>query len=465
MKIKICGAARTVTGSQYIVEVNHKQMLLECGLYQGKRDESYERNQQFPFEVGDIEAVVLSHAHLDHCGNLPNLVKKGFKGAIYATQATIDLAEVVIKDSGHIHEQDVRYLNKRRAKKGLPAVEPLYTQLDAEAVLPLFVKKAYNERFSPMEGVTVTLVDAGHILGSAAIILDLEENGIKRRLWFSGDVGRTDMPLLRNPVLPYDADYLLMECTYGDKAHDNIQNAFDEFGEVIKRTVKRGGKVIVPAFSIGRTQLLVYALNELIARRQIPRIPVVVDSPMAVTASDIYKRHHECFDEETWQFISDYGHPALDFKGLFYTRSVQDSKDLNDRKEPMVIISASGMAESGRILHHLANNIEDKRNTIVIVSWQSPDTLGRRLAEKQEKIRIFGEEYTRRAEVATIGGLSAHAGQKTLVDYALACRARLKKTILIHGESDQAGALMQKLKEAGSTGVSYPQIGEVIEIT
>ena len=448
MKFIPHGAAQTVTGSKHIIEVNGKRIMLECGLFQGKRQKTYDYNLNFDFDPQSIDAVILSHAHIDHSGNLPNLVKKGFKGQIFATHATRDLAEIMLKDSGHIHEYDAGYVNKKRRKQGLPQVEPLYTIRDAERTIPLFTPIPYDQPFEPVPGVAARFIEAGHILGSAAILLDLEEARNKVRLWFSGDIGRPDMPLLRDPVLPvdYGVDYLVMECTYGDRPHDDISRAFEEFQAVVERTIRRGGKVIIPAFSVGRTQTLVYCLNELMSAGDLPKVPVIVDSPLAVAASDIYRRHPECFDQETWDFITKYRAPALDFDQLTYTRSVEESKALNERKEPMIIISASGMVEAGRILHHIKNNIDDERNTILIVSWQAPYTLGRRLAERQRNVRIFGEDYYRRAAVETINGLSAHAGQALLVDYARSVAGQAKRVILIHGEPVAAAALQEKLR-------------------
>ena len=460
MKLTIYGAAQTVTGSKHLLEVSGRQLLLECGLFQGKRAETYDYNLNFDFDPKSVDAVILSHAHIDHSGNLPNLVKSGFRGPIYSTDATRDLADVMLKDSGHIHEYDVQYLNRKRRKKGLPPVEPLYTLQDAAQTMPFFRQIPYEETFEPIPGVTARFFDAGHILGSAAVMLDLEEKGNKRRLWFSGDIGRPEMPLLRDPVLPggHDVDYLLMECTYGDRPHDNINPAFDEFRDVVERTVTRGGKVIIPAFSVGRTQTLVYILNELMTSGALAPVPVIVDSPLAVSASDIYRRHPECYDRETWQFISEHRHTALDFDQLTYTRSVDESIALNHRDEPMIIISASGMVEAGRILHHVKNNIHDERNTILIVSWQAPYTLGRRLADREREIRIFGESYYRRAQVETINGLSAHAGQGLLVDYARSVSGRAKGIILVHGEEKAANGLKKKLSsDPDLPPVHYPK--------
>jgi metallo-beta-lactamase family protein len=313
--------------------------------------------------------------------------------------------------------------------------------------------------------VTARFVDAGHILGSAAIVLDIEENGQSSRFWFSGDIGRRDLPLIRDPVLPSEADTLLMECTYGDKPHRHPQHAYEELRDVVKRTVDRGGKVIVPSFAVGRTQELVYCLHRLIDSGDIPRIPVVVDSPLAVNATDIFRAHPECFDEETLAFMREDPHQsALGFDMVTYTRSVEESKALNFYQGPMVIISASGMAENGRILHHLKNNITDKRNTVLIVSWQAPHTLGRRLADREVEIKIFGEKFVRKAEVATIGGFSAHGGQLFLLEYAQATQETVGKIFLVHGENGPAKALREKMDEVGFSKVYYPELYASMEL-
>jgi metallo-beta-lactamase family protein len=465
MKITFHGAAQTVTGSQHLVSVDGYNLLLDCGLFQGRRQDTYETNLNFPFDPKKLHAVLLSHAHIDHSGNLPNLVKQGFRGKIYTTRATAHLANIMLMDSGHIQESDAEYVNKKRAQKGLPPIEPLYTLADAADVAQQFQGKEYGEVFEPAPGVVASLVDAGHILGSAAVVLDVEERGRAQRLWFSGDIGRRNLPLLRDPILPSDTDYMIMECTYGDKPHNDPSTAYDELCVAVTRTVRRGGKVIIPAFAVGRTQELVFDLHKLMDAGEIPRIPVIVDSPLAVNASDVFRAHPECFDEETREFVrTDRHKAALGFDLLTYTRSVEESKALNTRREPMVIISASGMAETGRILHHLKNNIEDPRNTVLIVSWQAPNTLGRRLVEGEKRVRIFGEEYPRRAEVVTINGLSAHAGQDFLVEYARAARGQVKGIYLVHGEEQPARILQQKLAQAGLTQVEYPAKGYSVEV-
>jgi len=464
MKIRFHGAAQTVTGSQHLLEVNGSRILLDCGLFQGRRSETYERNRNHPFDPSSIDAVILSHAHIDHSGNLPHLVKHDFSGPIFATKATADLADIMLRDSGHIQESDAMFVNKKHAKRGEAPIEPLYTIEDAEQVSSHFRPIEYEQTFEAAPGVTARFVEAGHILGSAAVVLDIEENGRKLRLWFSGDIGRRKLPLLRDPVLPEAADYLLMESTYGDKPHRDPDDAYVEFRDVVNRTIRRGGKVIIPAFAVGRTQELVYCLNQMMQSGDVPKVPVFVDSPLAVNASDIFRKHPEVFDEETREFVAHAKHPALDFAQLTYTRSVEESKALNERKDPMVIISASGMAEAGRILHHLRNNIENPNNTICIVSWQAPYTLGRRLADREKRIKIFGEGFTRRAEVATIGGLSAHAGRDLLVEYALAVKDQVKKVFLVHGEEKSAMALKEKLAEEQLSQVYYPELHSVAEI-
>ncbi|WKZ42755.1 MAG: MBL fold metallo-hydrolase [Anaerolineales bacterium] len=464
MRINFHGAAHTVTGSQHLLEINEHRLLLDCGLYQGRRDESYARNLNFSYDPRSVDAVILSHAHIDHCGNLPNLVKKGYEGPIYATHATVDLATIMMADSGRIQESDAEFVNRKKSERGESLIEPLYTEADARQAASLFRGVNYSQSFEPIPGVTVKFVEAGHILGSAAISLEIEEKGRKIRFWFSGDIGRYGLPLLRDPILPEPVDYLLMECTYGDKRHHDPSEAFDEFRDVVRRTIKRGGKVIIPAFAVGRTQELVYNLNMMMHDGDVPRVPVFVDSPLAVNASEVFMRHPEVFDAETRKFVEEARHPALDFKMLTYTHSVEESKALNKRTDPMVIISASGMAETGRILHHLRNNIEDSKNTVCIVSWQAPYTLGRRIADREKQIKIFGEPYTVNAEVATIGGLSGHAGQDLLIKYATTVKKAVKKVYLVHGEEKGAKPLMEKLAEQNMHDVFYPDLHDSDEI-
>ena len=464
MRIDFHGAAQTVTGSQHLLEINGHRLLLDCGLYQGRRSETYERNLNFSHDPRKLNAVILSHAHIDHAGNLPNLVKKGFEGPIYATRATVDLATIMLADSGRIQESDAEFVNKKRVARDEETIAPLYTEADAAKAAQRFYPVDYNQPFVPVPGVVARFIEAGHILGSAAVSLEIEEKGRKIRFWFSGDIGRFKLPLLRDPVLPENVDYLLMESTYGDKPHLDPSLAFEEFHDVVNRTLQRGGKVIIPAFAVGRTQELVYHLNMMMFAKDVPPAPVFVDSPLAVNASQVFRKHPECFDDETRWFVQQAQHPALDFKLLTYVQSVEESKALNLRKDPMIIISASGMAETGRILHHLKNNIENSKNTICIVSWQAPNTLGRRLADREKQVRIFGEPYHVNAEIATIGGLSGHAGQDLLTRYAVNVKDTVKKVFLVHGEPIPAAALTEKLKYQNMHEVYYPALHSSVEI-
>src|SRR3990172_6827292 len=465
MRIWFHGAAQTVTGSRHLLEINGHRLLLDCGLYQGRRHDTYERNLNFPFEPTSVHAVVLSHAHIDHCGNLPNLVRRGYQGPIHATHATADLADIMLRDAGHIQESDTSYLNKKLKRRGQPLVDPIYTGVDAAVAARHLTSHDYDHPFEPVPGVSASLVEAGHILGSAAVVLDIQDRGRTLRLMFSGDIGRPGMPLVRDPVPPNEIDYLIMECTYGDRTHEAPDQAYASLHDLVKRTIERGGKVIIPAFAVGRTQALVYYLHQMFERNELPRVPVYVDSPLAVNVTAIFREHPECFDGETQAFMrSDPHGAALGFDMLTYTQSVNDSKAINERPGPMIIISASGMAETGRILHHLRNNIQDERNCILITSWMAPHTLGRRLAEGEKQVRIFGETFNVRAEVGTLAGLSSHADRDYLLTYVRQAGGRLKGIFLVHGERGPAEALMERMKDAGLPPVSFPALGDEVEI-
>jgi metallo-beta-lactamase family protein len=373
MKIEFLGAVRTVTGSMHLLTINGTRILLECGLYQGRRAESFERNRTLGLDATQVDMLVLSHAHIDHSGNIPSLVKNGFEGNIFSTPATRDLCSIMLADAGHIHEADAEYLNKKRRRAGQPPIEPLYTREDAARSMRHFVSINYERPFPLAPGVTVTFYDAGHILGSAMVCLDIEEEGRQRRLLFTGDLGRPDLPILRDPYIPHDVDILITESTYGDRLHGSMEQNMGALRDVVNQTYHRGGKVIIPAFSVGRTQNIVYTLHQLIARREIPLLPVYVDSPLSVNATEVFLLHPECYDQETRQFLLDTdSQNPFSFATMHYVREVTQSKAINDLRSPAVIISASGMCETGRILHHLKNNIEDPRNTIAIVGWQAP---------------------------------------------------------------------------------------------
>jgi metallo-beta-lactamase family protein len=465
MDIHFWGAAQTVTGSAHYLTVNGRHLLLDCGLFQGRRSETYAVNRSFCLPPQKIDAVVASHAHIDHIGNLPNLVKHGFEGPIFATRGTVGLSELMLMDSANIQESDARYINKRRKKRGEPEVEPLYTTGDATQAISLLEGRNYNEPFEAIPGVMVSLVEAGHILGSAAVVLDIEEKGKQFRLWFSGDIGRMDMPILKDPVMPFDADYLIMESTYGDRAHPSYENACEELQQVLVRTLGRGGKVIIPAFAVGRTQELVYAIHRMMDAGDIPTVPVFVDSPLAVNVTDVFRKHQDVFDREAREMVrEDPSQGALGFDRLTYIRSVEESKELNQRDDPMIIISASGMVEVGRILHHLKNNLHDPRNTLLIVSWMAPHTLGRRLVEGQRQIKIFGEVFENRMDVQSIQGFSAHAGQDLLVEYAARLKGQVKEIFLVHGEERGALPLMDLLKVRGLENVHYPGRNHVFHL-
>ncbi|MFW6096838.1 MAG: MBL fold metallo-hydrolase RNA specificity domain-containing protein [Chloroflexota bacterium] len=470
MNIQFHGAVRTVTGSQHLINVNGKQILLDCGLYQGRRHDTYERNQNLPFDAAQVDVLVLSHAHIDHSGNIPNLVKSGFQGDIVCTYATRDLCAIMLRDSAKIQEQDIRYLNRKRARKDQPPVEPLYTMSDAVASLNQFTAMGYDRSRQIMPGVTLTLLDAGHILGSAIVVLDIEDREAGRdvRVVFSGDLGRPDQPIIRDPQPVHEADVLLLESTYGTREHEPVAELEDKLEQVVNDTYRRGGKVIVPAFAIGRTQELVYYLHQLARKRDIPPdLKIFVDSPLAIDATGIYRLHPEAYDRDLEAFmLTVKGNDPFGFDMMRYTRSVEQSKELNFLREPAMIISASGMAEAGRILHHLKNNVEDSRNTVLIVGWQAPHTLGRRLVEKRDVVKIFGEEYRLHARVETINGFSAHADRSELLDWVGRFQKRPRQTFVVHGDEDVSLAFAKTLQQrAGLQNVRVPKLGQKFEIT
>lgn len=468
MNIQFHGAVRTVTGSQHLITVNGKKILLDCGLYQGRRDDSYSRNLNLPYEAKEVDVLVLSHAHIDHSGNIPNLVKNGFQGDIVCTYATRDLCAIMLRDSAKIQEQDIAYVNRKRQKKGQPPKEPIYTMEDAVASLNHFTAMGYDRPRQIMPGVTLTLADAGHILGSAIVILDIEDEEAKRdvRVVFSGDLGRPNRPIIRDPDYVQEADVLLLESTYGTREHEPVRELQDKLEDVVNDTYRRGGKVIVPAFAVGRTQELVYHLHQLVEKRDIPPdLKVFVDSPLAIDATGIYRLHPETYDRELEAFMLEIrGNDPFGFNMMRYTRSVEQSKELNFLREPAVIISASGMAEAGRILHHLKNNIEDSRNTVLVVGWMAPHTLGRRLVERRKTVNIFGEPYRLNARVETINGFSAHADRTELLDWVEHFQKRPRQTFVVHGEEDVSLTFAETLRQKGLEEVHVPHLGQRFEI-
>jgi metallo-beta-lactamase family protein len=469
MQISFHGAAQTVTGSQHLIAVNEEKILLDCGLYQGKREEARRRNREFPFDASAIDAVVLSHAHIDHSGNIPNLVKQGFRGKIVCTTATADLCGAMLPDSGHIQEEDVAYVNRQRRKSGEPPVEPIYTRENAAESLQYFEGIVYEQPYQLRPGITLTLYDAGHMLGSAIVALDCRprEGGSNQRLVFTGDLGRTQVPILRDPTCLTTADILLIESTYGSRTHPPLEESAEALKETIRRTSRRGGKVIIPAFAVERTQLLVYLLNRLYHQGDLPDIPIYVDSPLAVNVTDIFRRHPECFDDEARDYLlhEDPESDVFGFRQLRYIRDVEQSKKLHALRGPRVIISASGMAEAGRIQHHLKNNIEDSRNTVLIVGWQAPNTLGRRLVEQAPVVRIFGKEYNLEAEVVKLNGFSGHADQPGLLSWAQTFKKRPDQTFIVHGDLDAAQVLATRMRnDLGYKGVMIPSLHQTVRI-
>jgi metallo-beta-lactamase family protein len=461
MKIRFCGAARTVTGSQHLLTINGKNILLDCGLYQGHRAEAREKNQNFHFSPQELHGVILSHAHIDHCGKLPVLARHGFDGFIFSTTPTVDLCNIMLRDSAHIQEKDSEWLRKKRDEE----VEPLYKTEDVERVMENFVGMPYVKSFSVAEGAHATFRDAGHILGSASVTLDLRENGRSMRLGFSGDVGRRGMPLLRDPDLPDDLDALILESTYGNREHGDTEEIDDDLAEVVNAVYQRGGKIIIPAFSVGRTQVLIYYLHKLFDQNRIPDIPIYVDSPLAMNATEVFRMHLGCYDRETERTFLDNQEDPFGFEKLIYIRDVEQSKKLNGAPGPMIIISASGMAEAGRVLHHLKNGIEDPKNCVLLVGYMAEHTLGRRLADGETEVKIFGEIYQRRCEVRRVDGLSAHAGRSELLTFVKHNDLRkLKHVFLVHGEVDAAEALAEDIRKLGVANVRVPHEGEEFSV-
>jgi len=469
MKITFHGAAKTVTGSQHLLEVNGKRILLDCGLFQGRRKEAFELNRNGFCAGKDIDCLILSHAHIDHSGNIPCLVKRGFNGDIICTSATRDLCAVMLMDGAHIQEQDVAFINKLRRKNRQKEFEPLYTKEDVVAAMDQFVGISYNRKREILPGVHLTLVDAGHMLGSANVILDIHDQEQDRdlRLVFSGDIGRSGIPIINDPaVLSEGADILIMESTYGNRQHPPYPESERELKRIVNDTYRRGGTLLIPAFAVGRTQQLVYALHKLFLQRDIPNLPIYVDSPLATRVTDIFRLHPETYDSEIREFLLKDNHSnPFGFDTLRYTQSVEDSKELNFLRDPAIIISASGMMEAGRILHHLRKRISDKKNTILVTGWQAPNTLGRRIVDGEETVRIFGEEFALKAKVETLTGFSGHADRDGLLAWAGAMQKKPARTFVVHGEEDAATALAESLRqELGFLRVEIPEPHQAFEV-
>jgi len=464
MKIHFLGATRTTTGSMYLLEINGKRLLLECGLYQGHREETTRRNCNFPFDPRQIDAVVLSHAHIDHAGNLPNLARQGYHGPIHCTDATRDLCGVMLIDSAHIQEQDALFVSKWRAKKHQPPVEPLYRVPDAEKAVKQLVPHSYDQPVAVVDGVTVTWRDAGHILGSAQVVLDIQEKGGKFRWLFSGDVGRGGDEILRDPVAVENVDYLQIESTYGGREHAVRTDADATVCRLVGDALNQKGKVIIPSFSVGRTQQIVYVLHQITLSGCLPRVPIFVDSPLSVNATEIYRKHTECYNESIAKFLREQENP-FGMANLTYLSNAEESKKLNDRAEPMIIISASGMCEAGRIRHHLKNNIGDAKNLVLFIGYCAEGTLGDQITKGKSPVNIFGDPYPVRAKVVSLDTYSGHADKNELKRYVEKISGNLKKIICIHGEESQCLAHAETLRQMKPKAqVLVPEYQQTVEI-
>jgi len=445
------GAAEEVTGSKHFLNFHDQLIQVDCGAFQGHREESERKNRDWSFNPAEVDALILSHAHYDHSGLIPLMAKKDFAGNIYSTPASRDLASLIMMDSAHIQAKDLEFLKKRARKKGeIFDKEPLYKEEDVIKSLDQFVSVSYDRPMLVTENMQVCFIDAGHILGASIPIVTIKKNGQEMVIGLGGDLGRKDLPILRDPQPLPDLDYLVIESTYGHRRHDPISTATEKLAEVVNRTINRGGKIIIPAFAIERTQELIYFLHLLNDAGKIPKLPVYVDSPMATNATTIFQVHQECYDEETRQAFLNHHKNPFGFNELKYITNVSESKELNALQNPAVIISSSGMCEAGRILHHLANNISDSRNTIVIVGFMAQHTLGRRIKEQHEQVKIFGEIYDLRAEVVTLNTFSAHADEQDILDTVQKLDyKRLKEIFLVHGEPDAQTTLSENLRSKG----------------
>jgi len=469
MKIQFCGAARQVTGSAHLLTLdNGFTILLDCGLYQGSNKDMEHFNENWLFKPAQIDCMILSHAHIDHSGRIPKLIKDGYSGNVYCTHATRSLCAIMLLDSAKIQERDAEYYNKREAKKKRKKKKkfksPLYTSEDASAAMGHFVSYSYERWFKVSDDVEIMFRDAGHILGSASVTLRINENGKKRTFGFSGDIGRPDRPILRDPLPMPEVDYLICESTYGDKEHSAKPAEEERFLDIIKEAcIEKKGKLIIPAFSVGRTQEIVYMLDRMETAGLLPKLPIYVDSPLAVNATQIFGAHPECYDNDLHQYLLIDENP-FGFKSLTYVRDVAVSKSLNGSNKPCIIISSSGMMNAGRVKHHLFNNIDDEKNTLLIVGYCSPDTPGGMLRAGIEKIKLFGEWKPVNIGIEIMDSFSAHADRMEIIDFIGNQKKKLKKLFLVHGEIDRQKKFKTLLKEKGFPKVEIPKLGQYFEL-
>ena len=463
MQITFHGAARTVTGSKHLITLsNGKNLLLDCGFFQGHGADTDELNRHFNFNPAEIDFLILSHAHIDHSGNIPNLVKQGFKGNIYCTPATRDLCAIMLADTAHIQESDLKYINRAREKKGMEAIKPIYDMNDVDEAMNHFVTVPYKKNFHIEEDIELLFSESGHIPGAAGVNLTIQDNGKTFRIFFSGDIGRPNDKILKAPEPFPQAEYILCESTYGNRLHESPEKTESRLQELITETCVFGkGTMIIPAFSLGRTQEIVYALNNLKNAGRLPRLKVFVDSPLSISATGIMRSHPECFNTKMMESLRSDSDP-FGFDQLTYVQSAAESKKLNDLKEPCIIISASGMAEAGRIKHHIKNNIGDAKNTILMVGYCTPESLGGRLTSGKKGVSIFGKEYEVKARVEVMNSYSAHADYNEMLDY-LSCQKRdeVKKLFLVHGEYDVQLDWSEKLRKNGFKNIEIPEMKSV----
>lgn len=459
MKITFSGAAQTVTGSMHIIQANGRKILLDCGLFQGRRKEAFKLNREIRVDPTTIDAVLLSHAHIDHSGNLPTLVKNGFKGTIYATSATCDLCGIMLPDSAYLQERDVEYVNKKRKRQGKTLFEPLYTIEDAKATMPFFQAVSYEQPFKIDSCFEVVYHEAGHILGSAMIEIRIKENGGIKKVIYTGDIGRPGQPILRDPWPMEPADVLISESTYGGREHEGQERIKEKLLPILKKVHESRSKMVIPSFSVGRTQHLIFLLHQFWEEGLLPSMPVYVDSPLSVNATEVFRKHPECYDEEILNCLANNNDP-FGFSRLTYIQKLEESKALNERPGPMAIISASGMCEGGRVLHHLANTISNPDNTVLIIGYQAENTLGRRIIEKRETVRIYGDTYPLRARVEKINAFSAHADQPEILKWVSPAQGKIEQIFLVHGEAKQTVPLSEALKEQGYRHIAMPSPGD-----